>query len=88
MILRRFYKVIDRGFTKYFSLTDLQTVWQQDKLKTVDGVDHADVVLETASASYQLSVPADQVSSLFQDIESKLNDLDNFKRTGIWPKLK
>ena len=88
MVLRRFYKILDQGVTKYFSLDELQTVWQEDELKTIDGVDHVTVHLETVSAGHRLSIPVDQLSALFHDIESKLDDIDNFKRTGIWPKLK
>ena len=88
MVLRRFYKILDRGVTKYFSLTNLQTFLQADELENIDGVDHATISIETAYKDYTLSIPVDQVSTLFQDIESKLDDIDNFKRTGIWPKLK
>ena len=86
MVLRRFYKVLDKGVTKYFSLLNVQTLLQADELENIDGVDHATIYIETPYKNYKLSLPVDQVGALFQDIESKLDDIDNFRRTGIWPK--
>ena len=88
MILRRFYKAFNGETTKYLNLSSLEGVWQRDGVKTIDGVDHIALSVEGSVSGHDHLIPADQLSAFFHDMESKLNDLDNFRRTGIWPKLK
>ena len=88
MVLRRFYKAFDGETTRYLALSSLEGVWQKDGVKSIDGVDHVTLSIESVVTGHNHLIPADQVSAFFHDLESRLNDLDNFKRTGIWPKLK